>query len=464
MPTVPQVKSLAENVNSVDIMNAIRSDASSGYQAAVPLAADTVESIKEIGQVILQNEDLRNEFLHALYNRIGMVIITSKLYSNPWSMFKRGILELGEVVEEIFVNLAKPHQFNPTLAETNLYRREFPDVQAAFHRLNYQKFYKTTVSRDELRQAFLSWNGLDDLISRIVQALYTSAAYDEFVVMKYMLARLALDGKIHPVTVAAISNPATKDELETVIGTVKGISNSLTFMSPNYNMAHVQNFSNKDDQFLIVSAAFDGMVDVKVLAAAFNMDRAEFMGHRVMVDSFAMQDDQRLAELFANEPNYTPFTSAEKAELENIGAILVDRDFFMIFDNLLEAGEKYNPEGRYWNYWLHVWQIFSASPFANAAVFTSTENTVASLTVLPAAPTVRVGRAQQFAVDAEFTGFGGQSVLWSVSGNQSNQTTINSSGLLSVATDETAATLTVTATSTITPTVKATTTVTVSQG
>lgn len=53
--------------------------------------------------------------------------------------------------------------------------------------MNYQKFYPTTVSNDQLRQAFLSWQGITDLIGRIIEQLYTGANYDEFLVMKYSL-------------------------------------------------------------------------------------------------------------------------------------------------------------------------------------------------------------------------------------------------------------------------------------
>ena len=32
--------------------------------------------------------------------------------------------------------------------------------------MNYQKYYKTTIQNDQLRQAFLSWQGITDLIAK----------------------------------------------------------------------------------------------------------------------------------------------------------------------------------------------------------------------------------------------------------------------------------------------------------
>ena len=168
----------------------------------IPQAKANTGSIRQIGNIMMNYEPLQNEFLSALYNRIGRVIITSKMYYNPWSPFKKGLMELGETVEEIFVNIAKAHTFNPEKAETNFMKREIPDVRAAFHTMNYQKFYKATISNDQLRQAFLSWQGITDLIAKIVDAMYTAHNYDEFQVMKYMLARNILNGYLYPVTVA----------------------------------------------------------------------------------------------------------------------------------------------------------------------------------------------------------------------------------------------------------------------
>lgn len=171
MATVPKIKTLTNT--SVDVLNAIRNNATQNYRDYVPKATANADSIREIGAIIMDYPALQNEFLSALVNRIGRVLITSKMYDNPWAMFKKGMLEFGESIEEIFVNMAKPFQFDPAVAESNVFKREIPDVRAAFHIMNYQKYYKSTVSNDQLRQAFLSWQGITDLIAKIVDAMYT---------------------------------------------------------------------------------------------------------------------------------------------------------------------------------------------------------------------------------------------------------------------------------------------------
>lgn len=460
MPNRPETVDLTRS--SSDILNAIRNNASAQYREFIPAANPDAASVKQIGQIIMQYPALQNEFLSALVNRIGRVLITSKMYSNPWAAFKQGMLEFGETIEEIFVNIAKPFQFDPATAENKVFKREIPDVRAAFHVLNYQKFYKATISNDQLRQAFLSWQGITDLIARIVDSMYTGAAYDEFLAMKYLLARHILQGDLYPIEIPAVNAANMKP----IISTVKGVSNNMEFMNSKYNWAGVATHSAKDDQFVIVNAEFDAVMDVEVLAAAFNMSKADFMGHRVMIDSFGSLDTTRLNTLFADDPNYTELTSDEITALDTIPAVLVDRSWFMVFDNLQNFTENFNGEGLYWNYWYHTWKTFSVSPFANAVLFVPGTPAVSAVNVTPAAATVLPGQSLRLAAAVTNAYFASTEVEWTLSVTEGAE--ISSNGTLYVhsdfwGTDTTHAstTITVTATSVVDNTVTDTATITV---
>lgn len=452
MPITPNTGTLT--ASSVDIFNAIRNSASANYQDYVPVANPSQESVREIGAIIMNYNALQNEFLNALINRIALTVINSKLYRNPWSAFKRGILALGESIEEIFVNIAQPFKYDPAVAESKVFQREIPDVRAAFHYLNYQKFYKQTIQNNSLRQAFLSWNAVTDLISKIVEAMYTAANYDEFQVMKYLLARNILNGRLYAKKVPA-TGPAN---MKAIVSTIKGVSNKFEYASTLYNPTGVTNFSNKEDQFIIVNAEFDAAMDVEVLAAAFNMNKAEFMGHRVMIDSFGSLDTARLAELFKGDDNYTPLTEDEIGILELVPAVLVDRDWFMIYDNLSEFTEQYNAQGLYWNYFYHVWKTFSTSPFANAVVFAPGDPSVTRITISPASATVSAGTTIILNATVVTEYFASKAVTWST---ETEGVTIDPLGIVSIGPDVTAGEVTITATSVADPTKTATATLTV---
>lgn len=453
MPSIPEKKNLT--ASAADVVNSIRSEVGGTFADQVPAAINegqvlsdgtvatremALGTLRQIGDVITTFQPLANAFLSALVNRIGRVIINSKMYSNPWAGFKRGLLEYGETIEELFVNIVQAQDFDPETAENEVFKRKIPDVRSAFHTMNYQKFYKTTVSNDQLRQAFLSFEGISDLIGKITEALYTSANYDEFLVMKYMLCYAMEHGAFHPVTIAQ----PTAANSNSVVTTLKATSEKLQFLSADYNQAGIYNHTPKGDQYFIMTADFSSIVDVETLARAFNIDKVTLMGHTVIIDQFTFTTSEtaRLRELLGTQ--YTALTTSLFAD---VPCVCVDRDFFMIFDNFQNMTEQYNGEGLYWNYWLHQWKTFSTSPFANAVIFTDETPAVSAVGVTPSALTMGKGTSTQFAATVTNAGFASTGVTWSISGQQSANTRIDGQGRLYIAQDESATTITVKATS-----------------
>lgn len=421
MPVKPHIKTLTNS--SVDILNAIRNSSTTNYKEYVPIATPNTESLREIGTIIMDSPNLQNEFLNALVNRIGRVIVTSKLYDNPLKMFKKGILEFGETIEEIFVNIAKPFQYDTSTSEQTVFKREMPDVRSSFHIMNYQKYYKVTIQNEQLRQAFLSWDGITNLIAKITESMYTSANYDEFQVIKYLLAKHIINGTMHTETI--LDNLA----LEKKVSAIKAISNKFTFPRSDYNLAGVVNQTLKDNQYILVNADFEAEMSVEVLATAFNMNKAEFIGHEVLVDGFGDIDIDRLNKLFEGDNTYTELSQDELNALNKIPAVLVDENFFMIFDNLIKFTEIYNGEGLYWNYWLHTWKTFSVSPFANNTVFVPAIPTVTDVTVSPSTVTLNKNSSFTFTANVTTTNFASKEVDWTV---DSDNATISKSGMVTI--------------------------------
>lgn len=396
---------------------------------------DNTESLHKIGEFIMSYQPYQNAFLNAIVNRIGRVIIMSKMWTNSWAIFKRGFLEFGETIEEIFVNIAKPHSFDPVRAEKEIYKREIPDVRAAFHTMNFQKFYKVTISNDQLRQAFLSWDGITDLIAKIVDTLYTAMEYDEYVTMKYMLCRTLLNGQVFSrVTPPIQGNNADPDEA--VIAYREG-SLDLRYLTPHYNMAGVMNATPVEDQVIIVPNWVEARISVKVLANAFNMEQADYLGRRISIDSFADHDNVRLQELFGDDESYTPFTVEEIETLDKVTAFVSDKDWWMVFDNFMQFTQNYNGEGLYWQYWYHAWKTFSVSPYANAIAFTSLASSIEEVSVSPTFANVTQGADLVFTATVTGTGLYDKVVTWSIDGQTMSGTNVNpQNGRLHVAADE----------------------------
>lgn len=447
----PDIKA-AENFegkSAADVLNAIKNDemTSRVYADAVPDAiAGNIDTLHSIGRIIKSNPELQNAFVKSLINRIALTLIKSKSYLNPYRAFKRGFLEFGEIVEDIFVDLVKPHAYNPVRAEKEMLKREMPNILTQYYRMNSQAFYKVTVSSAELDRAFLTWNGVTDLICRVVGRLLDSMEYDEFMLIKYLISKYILDGRFKTVKV-------TGDPTADII-TIKGVSNAILFPSVNYNPAGVLTSTERTGQYLFMSAEYSAVNDVEVLAKAFNMGNVEFLGHQVMFDNLWQYDYSRMRELV---PEITEFTVNQINALKSVEAVLLDWEAFMIFDNLLESRQFENGEGLYWNHWLHSWKTLAMSPFANQIAFVSQEGEVTALEVSPQEINAKRGGSTFFFVSATITGIASAAVTWSV---DSEVSVINSDGELRVAVNEPKKTLTVTATSKANPAVTATATVT----
>lgn len=366
------------NASTIDILNTIRANASYEYQNLVPEITDATE-IPKVGEVLYGYPAMANQFLNALVNRIALVRVKSAVFNNAYAKLKKGYLEFGETVEEVFVNIAKAREFNPDKGEARELKRTIPDVRTAFHTMNWRVQYPVTIQDEDLRMAFTSINGVTDLIAKIVDSVYTAAEYDEYLLFKYLMIKGIAHGKMYPVSVGA------GDMSEAAIA-FRGTSNKLTFMGKKYNASGVTTTTPKADQYIFMDSDYNASYDVQVLAGAFNMDKADFIGKLKLIDDWTTFDNDRFSEIMANSDMVEEVTSAELELMKNVKAVLVDAEWFQIYDNQNKFTEKYVASGMYWNYFYNVWKTVSYSPFSNAVVFVADGATITN----PASFTVEI--------------------------------------------------------------------------
>lgn len=380
------------NASTIDILNVIRQNASYDYQSSVPVVKKATD-IPVVGSVIYGTPAFANQFLNALVNRIALVRMQGATFNNPYSMLKKGYLEYGETVENIFVNIAKAVDFNVDKANGREFKRTSPDVRSAFHTMNWRVMYPVTIQDEDLRTAFLSVDGVTDLIAKIVDSVYTAAEYDEFLLFKYMLIKTISSGKFKPVSIG------DGTDLKESAVQFRGISNTLPFMSSEYNEAHVKTNTPKTRQVIFMDAIFNAQFDVNVLASAFNMEKADFMGRLFLIDNWTTFDNERFEIIRANSTGIEEVTSAELKLMSEVKAVIVDDEWFQVYDNNNKFTEKYVASGLYWNYFYHTWKTVSNSPFANAVVFVTNK----AVTTLPESLTVHIDSKEESEAGVVFT-------------------------------------------------------------
>jgi hypothetical protein len=348
--------------STLDIMNVIRQNASYDYQQSVPVVAKASD-IPKVGEVICGTPAFANQYINALVNRIALVMAKSATFNNPYASLKKGYLEFGETVEEIFVQIAKVVDYTPEKGAAREFKRTLPDVKTAFHTMNWRVMYPVTIQDEDLRLAFLAESGVQDLVAKIVESVYKAAEYDEFLLFKYLLIKGVSHGKMFPMSIGSGTN------LEEAGATFRGASNDLTFMKTKYNASGVRTTTPRENQAIFMDSWFNAKYDVGVLAAAFNMDKATYTGALHLIDDWTSFDNERFDVIRENSDGLEEVTADELAIMKNVKAVLIDTDWFQVYDNNAKFTEQYCASGMYWNYFYHVWKTISSSPFSNAIVF-----------------------------------------------------------------------------------------------
>lgn len=357
------------NASTVDIINTIRANASYEYQSLVPEITDA-HDIPKVGEILYGYPALANQFINALVNRIALVKVKSATFNNAYSMLKKGYLEFGETVEEVFVNIAKAREFSAEKAEDRELKRTLPDVRSAFHSMNWRVQYPVTIQDEDLRMAFQSADGVQDLIAKIVDSVYTAAEYDEYLLFKYLMIKSITHGGMYPISIG------DGTDLKDAAVAFRGTSNNLTFIKTQYNASGVHTNTDKASQIIFMDSTFNAQYDVNVLASAFNMDKADFMGRLHLIDDWTTFDNERFDEIRAHSDMIEEVTADELAMMANVKAVLVDEEWFQVYDNQNKFTEKYVASGEYWNYFYNVWKTVSSSPFSNAIVFVTDDATI----------------------------------------------------------------------------------------
>lgn len=326
--------------HSIDILNNIRANASNEYQTRVPEA--TQQNIVTIGNALETYPLLYNEFAVALFNKIGKTIIESKLFKNKLARFKSGAITTQQDVEEIFVDMGKAATAYDPDGKNPLGRRNDDNVKVTYHRMNRQDCYDISIGDIDFIRVFRSEASLDNFIKSKINAVYSRANHDEWLYMKNTLA--TFDGYFDygvPEITASTAETAAK----AFVKTLRKAVNDVSFASNKYNKEGVTTWTDPDKLVLLVNKDVVAEVDVEVLAKAFNMGKTDVNVEIITMDDFG--------------------------GLEKTYALLIDEEFFKVWDTLSRMESQRNAQGLFTNFFYHVHQILSASPFKTAVRFTT---------------------------------------------------------------------------------------------
>lgn len=323
---------------SIDILNNIRVNASTDYQNRIPEATRT--NIAEIGNAFSTYEIQFNEFSTALIHKIGKTIIERKLFKNQLAKFKTGTITNQQDVEEIFIAMAKSEGKYDPAGPNPLGRRATVQDKVVYHRLNRQDCYAISLGDLDFLRVFRSEATLDNYIMGKIQSVYDGAERDEWILMKNLLA--TFDGYFD-YEVPVIAGTNAEKNAKAFVKTLRKAVMDVKFLSTNYNKAGVETYSRPEDLVLFVNKDVVAEVDVEVLAKAFNLGKTDIQVSIEVLDDFGSMTD--------------------------CYGLLVDKNWFRVWDTVSRMTTQRNEQGLFTNYFYHVHQILSASPFKTAVKF-----------------------------------------------------------------------------------------------
>ena len=265
------------------------------------MAAPSLTDIKTLVNAVLDATKISRDTpyvpdtddITGLVIKIGKQFMLSSNFETDLPELEGDRLEFGSTIEEYYVKLAAIAAFKPTpgtLHEkvdvnnnaTDVWesdigkpsRPDFADVVYSYELAKYQA--AQTVDYNKIEHAMIGQNEFSKLIADITKSLYDTIAIYKYMIKKQLLGR-AIDligaegsGNAQRVKIAAPSNTSTG---EAFVKSVKSYVNKFTKIHDTYNLLKVPVKSQLEDIVLYILEGYEEVIDVGVLAGAFNVGK-----------------------------------------------------------------------------------------------------------------------------------------------------------------------------------------------
>lgn len=325
-----------------------------------------------------------NQYFETLVDVIISQKIVSKSFNNPLERFKKSNLPLGFGESEMYFNPQTGRYFavnvetsypgsitttvNDGVGETNQSINEnghvlvdkVPDIKQVFYKVNYGRQYQRTYSALELQKVATSWESYAAFIEGVARDINASANIDEYRAMRDLLTNGVANSLIPQLPIQAVSDEATAKALLVEARSLYGAFQLPSDLYNGWNMNHAEGdrittWTEPGAISIALTNRSNAVIDVQALAAAFNMDKADFIGKKFLVDSLDADGD--------------------------VQAIIFDDALIHVQDVFNQTGQFYNTATAKENIFLNKQSIMGLCPFANAVAITT-----ATFTLLEEAP------------------------------------------------------------------------------
>ena len=374
------------------VLNAIRATASDAYQSTVPKA--TLNNITDVGTAVLNAPTaIRNEFMSNLYNKIGLTLVDSPVIENEFSFLKKGTLEYGQTIEDLYVGLASAEPY-----VTGMNDGDTPPDPFSIRKLpHYSAFYSTILSRQyhvtrhltDLKKAFHNGGGLESFVAGMMNAMTSGENYDDMRATIGLIARQIEEaqtaenfkGTVHLITgfnatvpvdeqVTADNAFQSRDFLKYFTNQLKKYSKRMRHLRSDLNIAGVPQTLPQSKQRIMMLEDITVDFETELLAWAMNGDKLAINGVDEIDTWYSIGADHTSTPVVSPEDIEikASFTNAEGGSTQCV-AMIYDLDMVKIYNKERIASEQANAKGNYWNMFMSLEDIYACSPYKNFVCF-----------------------------------------------------------------------------------------------
>lgn len=290
------------------------------------------------------------ETLTGLLVKIGEQYSIDSNFQDKLGHLTHRNLEFGTTVEEWFNNLRLPVAHDPT-GSTNMAPKDptFEDVAYSYVLPKYVA--DTTVRNEDIKRGFLGRAEFESLTASIMKKLYDAQSLHRYFVKKQLIGRFIQAIPVNSATSTMrteLAQPTDTASVETFAKQVKDAVESLSdLITETNNLRGVP--ARADALSLYVKPGLRSVIDIDLLAGAFNENKAQIPVNIIVLEDFG--------DIPGDNIN------------ENAWALLVDDRGLRVYPSQNEADFDKNGQGGFTNYYLKEAYTVIYSKVVNAHVW-----------------------------------------------------------------------------------------------
>lgn len=249
-----------------------------------------VDASKQAGAWTNSTDNIYN-----VLDKIGKQVSIDGVFNDRLPELDGDDLPLGKTIEEYFVDLTLPTEYDNTGADNNA--PAYPSVEDVVYSYTLgRKKIKTTEPYDNLERGALTTEGASNMIAKIMERLTNSYTLYKFAQKKQLLGNLITKAEAKGGLSQVVAIPTNTETSDAFIQTVKADVETASFPSENTSLSGAL-IGAAPEMTLFVKKGVMPAIEVQSIAGAFNKDALALPCKIKVVDDFGSADDKFYAVL-----------------------------------------------------------------------------------------------------------------------------------------------------------------------